>query len=82
MFDINAEVEKYTLFQTTKTKGYKLPYKHTDKGKQISNADKRTFTEQMEIDAEREAEAMTRGYKNKSTDFGLRLKKSHGETHH
>lgn len=82
MFDINAEIKKYNLFQTTKTQGYKLPYKHTDKGIAVSNKDKKTFTEQIEIDAEREAEAMTRGFKNRSMDFGLRLKKSHGECHH
>jgi hypothetical protein len=81
MFDITKAIETDRQFQIVRNAGYKLPYKKTDKGKRISNAQKKEIDDNIDKQANIESMAIDNGFKNKSIDFGLRLVKSHGERH-
>ena len=79
MFNIKNETERIILLKHAKIYGLPKQYKPTIK--RIDGAST-ILAEQIEIDAEREALAITGSFKNTSKDFGLRISKARGEAHH
>lgn len=76
MFNLNREVKRLELLEHTRIHG--LPYKPKEKIPDVQHTDYSAF----DTDAAREGGAISRGFKNRSMDFGLRLSKAKGQKHH
>ena len=76
MFNLKTEVERLKLLEHTRTHGQ--PYIPKQQNPPIEHTDGSV----LDTDAEREANAISKSFKNYSTDFGLRLSKAKGEKHH
>ncbi len=76
MFNLNTEVDRLQQLKHSKVHG--LPYKP----KLYDSKVKHTDGDMFEIDAEREANIISQGFRNYSKDFGTRLSKRKGEKHH
>lgn len=76
MFNLQSEVNR--LYQLRHDKIHGLPDKpkhHNPKVKQVDDIP-------FDVNANIEGIAISRGYKNKSMDFGRRLSKVKGQKHH
>lgn len=76
MFNINKAVQKLQQLKHDKVHG--LPYIRLPKPPKVQHVDGMLY----EITAQQESMAMSKGFKNKSKDFGRRLSKAKGQRHH
>lgn len=76
MFNLSKEVNK--LRQLRHDKIYGLPYKKKPKNPKVQHVDGNMLSGQ----AEQENIFISKGFKNKSLDFGRRLSKAKGQKHY
>lgn len=75
MFNLTKEVKR--LYQLRHDKIHGLPYKRKPKNSKVNHVDGTTFNGE----ATQEGVAISKGFKNRSVDFGRRLSKAKGQYH-
>lgn len=76
MFNLREQVSKLQQLKHDKIHG--LPYKRKPKNPKIDHVNGTLYNGQ----ANQEGIAISKGFKNKSHDFGRRLSKAKGQKHH